>query len=578
MEEIFDSVKAAAIIHKSGGGTGFAFSRLRPKDDLVRLHRRARLGARCRSCACSTRDRGGEAGRHPARRQHGHPPRRPPDVLEFIECKLDGGITNFNISVAVTDAFMDALAAGGETTTSSTRARGEVTGRLSRARGVRPHRARGLAHRRSRAWSSSTGSTGARPTPRPSSRLIEATNPCGEQPLAAERRVQPRLAQRRALRDGRTTDGERSIDWDELERVIRLAVRFLDDVIEMNPYPLPQIDATVKANRRIGLGIMGWADLLFILGIPYDSQEALDLGRPAHGVRPGDVARPVGAPGRGARAVPELRATRSIGTGGPCGTRTVTTIAPTGTISMIAGLLLGDRADLRARLRAPRQGPRRRAGADRSSARRSSAWPRRRGFYSDALMAEVVRRGSLQRHPRRATRRPEAVFKTAHEIDLRVARAPPGGVPAAHRQRRVARPSTCPTTPPRRTWPAPICSRGSRAASASRCSATAARASRCCNVGVRADGEAVAGGAAHERVVKPRPHSLAGRHVPDGDADRHRLHHRERHAPAASRSRSSCRSARPAPTPWRWPRRSAAWSRSSCGCRRRCRPAARWRR
>src|SRR5436309_1190337 len=240
MEEIFDSVKAAAIIHKSGGGTGFAFSRLRPKDDIV-----ASTGGRAsgpvsflrvfNSATEAVKQGGTRRGANMGILRVDHP-----DILEFIDCKLDGGITNLNVS------------------------------RFAR----------------------------------------------------------------------RSDAGEWSIDWDEMERVVRLAVRFLDDVIEMNPYPLPVIDETVKANRRIGLGIMGWADLLFTMGIPYDSQEAIDLAdRLMAFVK--DKSHDQSAKLAEERG-PFTNWDRSIYRDErPMRNSTVTTIAPTGTISMIAGCSSG---------------------------------------------------------------------------------------------------------------------------------------------------------------------------------------------------------------------------------------------
>jgi ribonucleoside-diphosphate reductase alpha chain len=197
-----------------------------------------------------------------------------PDILEFIDCKLDGGITNFNISVAATSAFMAALEKGEDYDLVNPHTEAVVT-RLS-AREVFSRMVRA-------AWR--TGDPGmifidrinASPAnPTPEIGQIEATNPCGEQPLLPNEACNLGSLNVSAFAR-RAGSGELAIDWEEMERVVRLAVRFLDDVIEMNPYPLPQIDETVKANRRIGLGIMGWADLLFLLGIPYDSQEAIDL-------------------------------------------------------------------------------------------------------------------------------------------------------------------------------------------------------------------------------------------------------------------------------------------------------------
>jgi ribonucleoside-diphosphate reductase alpha chain len=246
--------------------------------------------------------------------------------------------------------------------------------------------------------------------PTPDLARIEATNPCGEQslpPFDACNLGSINVA--RFAREG----GEPAIDWAELERVVRLAVRFLDDVIEVNPYPLPQIDATVKANRRIGLGVMGWADLLFAVGIPYDSQAALDLAERLMGFvedKGHDQSARLGEE-RG----PFPNWSRSIYRGGrPLRNCTVTTVAPTGTISMIAGCSSGIEPvfalAFEHRVRS--------ADGERVLTFVSEAFERlarARGFYSEALTAEVARRGSIQRIPG-VDEGIKAVFKTAHDI------------------------------------------------------------------------------------------------------------------------------------------------------------------
>src|SRR5262245_288139 len=409
MPEIFESVKSAAVIHQSGGGTGMAFSRLRPKNDLVRSTGGRASGPvsflRVFNAATEAVKQGGSrrgANMGILRVDH-------PDILEFIECKLDGGIANFNISVAATDAFMAALESGGEYDLVNPRS-GEVTGRLS-ARDVFDRIVRA-------AWR--TGDPGlvfidrinaSQANPVPELGQIEATNPCGEQPLLPNEACN--LGSLNVARFARMRDGRWSMDWDELERVVRLAVRFLDDVIEVNPYPLPQIDATVKANRRIGLGVMGWADLLFALEIPYDSQESLDLAD--------RLSAFVEAQGhdQSARLAEERGAfpnwSHSIyRRGRPLRNSTVTTIAPTGTISMIAGCSSGIEPVFAAAFE------HRVYGCDMERVLRfvSQSFERlgrERGFYSDALMTEVARHGSLQGIPG-VPDEARAVFKTAHEI------------------------------------------------------------------------------------------------------------------------------------------------------------------
>jgi ribonucleoside-diphosphate reductase alpha chain len=409
MPEIFDSVKAAAIIHQSGGGTGFAFSRLRPKNDIVRSTGGRASGPvsflRVFNAATEAVKQGGTrrgANMGVLRVDH-------PDILEFIECKLDGGITNFNISVAITDEFMAALDMGGDYDLVNPRT-GLSVGKLS-AREVFDRIVRA-------AWR--TGDPGlvfidrinASPAnPTPEAGQIEATNPCGEQPLLPNEACN--LGSLNVARFARQRDGRWAVDWEEMERVVRLAVRFLDDVIEVNPYPLPEIDFTVKANRRIGLGIMGWADLLFALEIPYDSQEALDLaGRLMAFVeeRGHDQSARL-AEERG----PFPNWARSIYRDGrPLRNSTVTTIAPTGTISMIAGCSSGIEPVFALAFEHRVKG----VDGERVLPFVSESFERlgrERGFYSDALMSEVARRGSLHGIPG-VPKEARAVFKTAHEV------------------------------------------------------------------------------------------------------------------------------------------------------------------
>ncbi|HEV8437837.1 MAG TPA: ribonucleotide reductase N-terminal alpha domain-containing protein [Methylomirabilota bacterium] len=213
----------------------------------------------------------------------------------------------------------------------------------------------------------------------------------------------------------RLTDSDhRDIDWPELERVVRLAVRFLDDVIEVNPYPLPQIDAMVKANRRIGLGIMGWADLLFMLGIPYDSEAALTLAERLMAFVK-ETAHDQSARLAEERG-PFPNWIRSIYRDGrPLRNATVTTIAPTGTISMIAGCSSGIEPVFALAFEHRVKGP----DEERVLTFVSETFERLAkagGFYSEALMTEIARRGSLHGIPG-IPDTARAVFKTAHEID-----------------------------------------------------------------------------------------------------------------------------------------------------------------
>jgi ribonucleoside-diphosphate reductase alpha chain len=235
---------------------------------------------------------------------------------------------------------------------------------------------------------------------------------CGEQPLLPNEACNlGSLNVSRFARRGE--DGEWSIDWDEMERVVRLAVRFLDDVIEMNPYPLAEIDATVKSNRRIGLGVMGWADLLFTMGIPYDSQEAIDLADRLMAFvkeKSHDQSAKL-AEERGPFPNWSLSIYKNDR---PLRNSTVTTIAPTGTISMIAGCSSGIEPifalAFEHRVKQP-DGERVLTFVNETFERIA----KEQGFYSDALMREIAKRGSLHAIPG-VPETAARIFKTSHEI------------------------------------------------------------------------------------------------------------------------------------------------------------------
>ena len=405
MDEIFEAVKRAAIIHKSGGGTGFAFSRLRPKDTAVLSTGGKASGPvsflRVFNGATEAVKQGGtRRGANMGILKVDHP-----DILEFIHCKLDGGIANFNISVAITEPFMRALAANGEydlidphtqKVTGSLKAR-EVFDRIVNA-----------------AWQ--TGDPGlvfidrvnlGPANPVRDLETIEATNPCGEQPLAPNDACN--LGSINLDKFGRPDDPAAPIAWDALGRAVRLGVRFLDDVIQVNPYPLPEIMEQVHRNRRIGLGVMGWSDLLIQLGIPYDSQDALDLAEKLM-----EFITTIGrdesvrlAEERG----PFPSWPQSIYRDGqPIRNSTVTTIAPTGTISIIAGCSSGIEP-LFAVAYSHIVGDRHLTFVNPHF----EAVARKRGFYSDELMEKVAKQGTLEG----LTEIPEdvrRVFVTAHEI------------------------------------------------------------------------------------------------------------------------------------------------------------------
>jgi ribonucleoside-diphosphate reductase alpha chain len=330
IESIFDAVKHTAMIHKSGGGTGFSFSRLRPEKDRVGTTGGVASGPvsfmRAFDVATDVIKQGGtRRGANMAILSVDHP-----DIERFIKAKSAAGVlTNFNLSVAVTDAFMEAVRTNGEYNL------------------INPHNKEVVEKKKARdifdqivnlAWK--TGDPGVvfidrinAENPTPHLGRIESTNPCGEQPLLPYESCNLGSIN---LSKMVKKNGKASVDYDKLGYTVRTAVRFLDDVIDVNKFPLPQIAERTRQTRKIGLGVMGFADMLIDLGIAYDSPAALETAEAVMGF----------IQSQSHKASEELAAVRG---NFPAYEKSVydgkvkmrnascTTIAPTGTLSIIAG-------------------------------------------------------------------------------------------------------------------------------------------------------------------------------------------------------------------------------------------------
>lgn len=408
IEEIFDAIKFTAMVHKSGGGTGFSFSSLRPQNDFVKTTMGVASGpvsfmkvfdAATEQIKQGSSRRGANMGVLSVHH---------PDILDFIECKRDMvSMTNFNISVAATDDFMTAASQGADYQLINPRSK-QTVGRLN-AKEVFDKIVQNAWHNGDPGIVFIDRMNDDRTNPTKSLGLIESTNPCGEQPLQPYESCN--LGSINLSKMLKHENGTAQIDWDKLERTTKLAVHFLDNVIDMNKYPLPQIEqATRFGNRKIGLGVMGFADMLLQLGIPYNSEDAVQTAEKVMKFisdRANEASEELGQ-ARG--PFPNWEHSVFCPNGPKYRNATRTTIAPTGTIAIIAGASSG--IEPLFAISYTRVTPTYKLVETNPVFEQIA---KERGFYSQELMEKIASSNSIQKFEE-IPDDVKKIFVTAHDI------------------------------------------------------------------------------------------------------------------------------------------------------------------